>query len=77
MRKLIDFIADKFGYQRKFRSIPIQWPPMHQELIDDGIVWDWLWENAKKEMNSRSGVFQGVYLEPTGSHETDPFIKRE
>ena len=38
MRKLLDRIADKLGYQRKFTSIPIQWPPLSQELIDDGIA---------------------------------------
>ena len=36
MRKLLDRIADKLGYERKFTSVPIQWPPIPQELIDDG-----------------------------------------
>lgn len=38
MRKLLDWIADKLGYQRKFTFVPIQFPPLAQELIDDGIA---------------------------------------
>ena len=38
MRKLLDWIADKLGYQRKFSFVPIQFPPLTQELIDDGIA---------------------------------------
>ena len=38
MRKLLDRIADKLVYQRKFTSIPIQWPPIPQELIDDRVA---------------------------------------
>ena len=38
MRKLLDWIADKLGYQRKFNSVPIQFPPLPQELWDDAIL---------------------------------------
>ncbi len=38
MRKLLDWIADRLGYQRKVAFTPIQFPPLTQELIDDGIA---------------------------------------
>ena len=37
MKKLIDWIADKLGYQRKFTFTPIRFPPLTQELLDDYI----------------------------------------
>ena len=42
MRKLLDWIADKLGYERKidFYGWPINFtlPPITQEIIDDGII---------------------------------------
>jgi hypothetical protein len=46
MRKLLDWIADRLGYQRKWKAVP--WPstPIPQELLDDDIVWSKMWEEA-------------------------------
>ena len=42
MRKLLDWIADKLGYERKleFTAWPFDFgiPPLTQELLDDGIA---------------------------------------
>ncbi len=67
MRKLLDWIADKLGYQRKWKTRKWNLPAITQELLDDDCLPPGHFHN----------MMEGIFLQPTGTHETDPFIVKD
>ncbi len=71
MRKLLDWIADKLGYQRKFAFKPR--PPTY---IPASVMKEWEDDNCLPP-DYFHNMMKGILLQPTGTHETDPFIVKD